>query len=111
MSQLHYRLMSFNPSSMRDQSGYARRIVQHVCETMCVAEEDAKSRSRHRRVVECRQICMWIIKNKTNLSLYAIGQLFDRDHATVIFGIKNINNFVELNHELGKRAQDIIKDL
>ncbi len=111
MSALHYRLMSHDPSTMRDQSGYARRIIKHVCEQMFITYDDLKSRTRKREIVECRQICMWIIKNKTRLSLHAIGAFFDRDHSTVLFSVKNINQFIEIKHTLGARAIELINDL
>ena len=42
---------------------------------------------------------MHYLKENTYLSLSKIGELFNRDHSTVIHGVAKHNNFVDINFE------------
>lgn len=74
-------------------------VIEFVCERSLVCYEDLQSKTRKREIVEARQICHWMIKNKVcynRLSLDAIGQMIGgRDHATVLHSVKTINNLIE----------------
>lgn len=111
MIPIHYELMQLDPSTLRDQTGYAKRIIRHVCNEMFVEEDQLKSRSRLRNIVEARQMAMWAIKQKTRIQLVDIGNMFNRDHSTVLWSVKTINQFIEINSPLGSRAIQIINSL
>ena len=60
--------------------------------------EYIKLRSRKREIVELRQIFMWLIKNKTTISLKKIGrQCGGRDHSTVINACGVVNDLADTN--------------
>lgn len=62
------------------------------------------SDKRTRSVVYARHTAMYMVKNKTNLSLAEIGQLFERDHTSVIHALKRMS-------ELKKRSAQWDVDL
>jgi len=74
-------------------------VIEFVCERSLVCYEDLQSKTRKREIVEARQICHWMIKNKVcynRLSLDAIGQMIGgRDHATVLHSVRTVNNLIE----------------
>ena len=74
-------------------------VIEFVCERSLVCYEDLQSKTRKREIVEARQICHWMIKNKVcynRLSLDAIGQMIGgRDHATVLHSVKQVDNLIE----------------
>jgi len=45
------------------------------------------SASRFADVVECRNECMWHVRNKHGYSLPKIGRIFNRHHSSVYHGI------------------------
>ena len=55
------------------------------------------TKSRLRKVVNARQIFCYLQKkhNSNNFTLTRIGSLIEKDHATVLHGIKTINNLLE----------------
>ena len=56
-------------------------------------ESDALfTKSRRREINDARQMVMYMAKKLTQLSLTAIGVRLDRNHATVIHAVKNIEN-------------------
>ena len=60
--------------------------------------EFVKQRSRKREIVELRQIFMWLIKNKTTISLKKIGrECGGRDHSTVINACQVVNDLADTN--------------
>jgi chromosomal replication initiator protein len=50
------------------------------------------SQSRHAHIAQARQIAIYLIKKHTKLSLEEIGDMFNRDHATVLYSIQVIEN-------------------
>lgn len=75
-------------------------IIKDVCKHFSVAPENVFSSSRKRAVVDARQLIHWMIKNKVvenRLTLSSIGEVTGgHDHATVIHGVKNVNNRIEV---------------
>jgi chromosomal replication initiator protein len=69
---------------------------QYIIECACCAFKLQKvkllSSNRSRDLVMVRNICMYLIKQYTGLSLKSIGNIFNRDHTTVIHGLRCINN-------------------
>tara|TARA_R110000803_G_scaffold21216_2_gene53666 strand:- start:12432 stop:13019 length:588 start_codon:yes stop_codon:yes gene_type:complete len=57
-------------------------------------ENYEKSRSRSTDFVKGRQMAMYLIRTSTKLSLSSIGQMFGKDHATVLHSIKTIKNYL-----------------
>lgn len=52
---------------------------------------DLQSKRRTARIAHARQMAMALIREHTRLSLMEIGDLFSRDHGTVIHAIKAVN--------------------
>jgi chromosomal replication initiator protein len=75
------------------------RILSDVSNKSGISEETLKSKTRIREVAEARQIYFKRASQITKLSLAAIGKFVNRDHATVIHGIKAVNNIRELRQK------------
>lgn len=72
-------------------------ILNNITYKMNVTIEQAKGKSRKQEVVQCRQMFFKNAKETTNASLAKIGKLVNRDHATVLHGIKTVDNDYELS--------------
>jgi hypothetical protein len=88
--------------------------------TELINELDLKSKCRKRELVYTRNILYKHLRNK-GMSLQAIGKQFNRDHATVLFGLnqyerlcgyedfevlkENVCNKLELTHKLKPKAE------
>jgi len=53
-----------------------------------------KSSRRHRNLVEARQMFAHCLKENTNISLAEIGRYYNKDHATIIFSIKKVEELL-----------------
>ena len=67
-----------------------------------------QSNSRKREVVQARQIAMFLSRKYTKVSLSSIGeQIGNRDHATVLYACKAIQNLVEVDKEVHRSVEAI----
>ena len=101
---------------LRDLIGEKKKIVtmddiqEAVCAQFHVKIAELKSRRRSKTLVHPRQIAMYLCRELTDASYPEIGRQFGgKDHTTVIFSHKKINNLVKENNELQKTLEEIVK--
>ena len=72
-----------------------QRIIDVVTEYYGVKVAELQSRKRHQSIAEPRQVCMYLARKKTKLSLEEIGGHFGgRDHTTVMHSVQKIEKKV-----------------
>ena len=78
----------------REQSKItAKKVMEMISAQYGISVSDMTSKKRQKKVVETRQIAMYLLKNNDDLdlSLTAIGGLFGgKDHSTVISSIRKV---------------------
>lgn len=57
--------------------------------------ETILSRSRKTEVVSARYVGIYVLKKLTKLSLKSIGEVFGRDHSSIIHALENVNYWIE----------------
>lgn len=78
---------------MFGDSKSAGHIIRVVCSHLDVTENEIVSMHRYRRLVEARQIAMFLIRKHTSRSLKDIAALFGgRDHTTAIHSIATVKD-------------------
>ncbi|MBV9582819.1 MAG: chromosomal replication initiator protein DnaA [Chloroflexi bacterium] len=55
-----------------------------------VNADDLKGKSRHKQIVEPRQMAMFLLREDAHLSSPDIGRLLNRDHTTVLHALKQV---------------------
>lgn len=65
-------------------------IISNFCAMSDVNLTELKSKSRKREIVKTRQRLFWGLRFMTAMSLNEIGDLFNRDHATVLHGSRKV---------------------
>ena len=63
--------------------------------------------NRRREIVEPRQIAMYYTYSLTNLTLSAIGKLFNKDHATVLHGINVVEARMEFDRVFKEQRTEL----
>ena len=77
------------------------RILTTVARHYGLEEEDLTGPSRRRQVSVPRQMCMYLIREVTEISLPKIGELLGgRDHTTVMHGCEKIGAQIESDEDL-----------
>jgi chromosomal replication initiator protein len=68
-----------------------------------VSIDELRSRSRKRSVAFPRQMAMYLTRKYTNISLADIGNIYNRDHSTVLYAIKTIT--MDMSRQASVREQ------
>ena len=67
--------------------------------------------SRSRPLTTARHVGMYLLREQTGLSLIKIGDLFDRDHTTVMHGIKKVEALMKARGGLYRQVQELTRSL
>ncbi|MBE9050677.1 chromosomal replication initiator protein DnaA [Nostocales cyanobacterium LEGE 11386] len=83
-------------------------ILAVVADTFDVSIEDLKSNSRRREISWARQIGMYLMRQRTDLSLPRIGEEFGgKDHTTVIYSCDKIAQLQESDRTLAQTLRQL----
>lgn len=70
------------------------KIVETVCEHFKLTVKEVNSRKRFKELVYARHIIFYLLRKHTKMSLKSSGELFGRDHTTVIHSVETLNNLM-----------------
>lgn len=66
-------------------------IVDRICDHLFMSKEKIYSKSRKHEIVFARHLVYFFVRRLTQMSLTETGMIFMQDHATVLNGVKRIN--------------------
>lgn len=75
-------------------------IITTICNYYKLDKPALLDKSRKRNLVEARQMAFLLFREFTELSLSQIGQKFNRDHATVLYGVRKITDLIDTEKSL-----------
>ena len=87
------------------------RILKVVCRHYGISEENIKSKNRTDTVANARHTAIYIIKELTDLTLNEIGNIFGRNHATVIASINKVNTNMRTVKNADADIKRMIKEI
>ena len=73
------------------------QVILMAADACGISTQDAMSKVRNRKHVIMRQLVWMYFHKKTKMSLSAMGRIFERDHSTVLYGIRKAK--IDLNHK------------
>ncbi len=87
-------------------------IKRMVAEDMGTTPDKLSAKTRKREIVIARQMAMYFAKLFTNQSLKAIGDQFGgRDHSTVIYSCKSVEDLADTDASFKKRLAELEKQI
>ena len=88
------------------------RIIEEVAQTYHVSPADIRSDKKNAPISQARQIAIYIVREITQSTMKEIGQEFGgRDHTTIVYTLKKVENLIKTNpHDKGI-IEDIIKNI
>lgn len=87
-------------------------IQQIVAKHFGINPLELKTRKRVKNIVLPRQIAMYIIRERTHLSLPEIGQFFGgKDHTTVLYAHKKIKQDLQINSEMKVIIEKLLTEI
>ncbi|MBP2436830.1 chromosomal replication initiator protein DnaA [Microbacterium amylolyticum] len=87
-------------------------IIDATAQYFRLSVDDLYGPGRAQAVAQARQIAMYLCRERTNLSLPKIGQLFGgRDHTTVMYATKKITELMKEKRHVYNQVQEITAQL
>ena len=86
-------------------------IVRETAKFYSITPDKIYSLSRSKDTVMPRQMAMYLIRELTDLSLPMIGQVFKRDHTTVLHSINKIEELVRTSEETRHNVKDLMSNI
>ena len=84
-------------------------INEAVCRYYQLNKDDINGSSRIKAIAMARQIAMYLCREMTDLSLPKIGELFGRDHTTVMYACKKVSEMMRERHYVYNQVSEIIE--
>lgn len=94
-----------------DTSANYEDIIHETAKYYDVSKEQMKGLSRARPVSNARQLAMYLMRMELGMTLEEIGDVFKRDHATVINSVKKIEKQAHCDEDTMKAIRYIRKQL
>lgn len=87
------------------------RILYTVAEKYGVDVDDLKGKKRTKEIAWPRHVAIYIMREKTDMSLPAIGTEFGRDHTTVLSSHKLIEKEISENPSFAVEINELINEI
>ena len=95
--EIAYEHAAIKAAHLAIRSAYADYLPTHISHT-----------TRKREILEPRQIFMWLIRNKTAISLSNIGKICGgRDHSTIIHACRLVDDYAATDRRYAARLETI----
>lgn len=85
----------------------ATKIIEIVCKFYDIKKEDILAKKRTKVIAEARQVAMFLISEYINIPLDAIGNIFGKDHSTVIYAKNKIMEDMKTSKKLEVNINDM----
>lgn len=99
-------LANFDATSLID----TKRMIFRVSEFVGCSYEDLVGKWRMREVVIARHVLFHYFRYEMGMKLNQIGVLFNRDHSSVIHGIKKVQDYID-NQKYYKQENILINKI
>lgn len=85
----------------RDTQVKIDKIIRNVCTVFNVTKKDLISKKRPKRLALIRHVAMYLCR-EAGYSYPKIARVFDRHHATIIYGCRHVEKKIDEDPELRK---------
>ena len=85
----------------------ANKVLDCVCKFYSIKKEELLGRKRTKEIAMARQIAMYIISDLIPMPLASIGNIFGKDHATVIYAKNKISEDIAKSKKLAIEINDM----
>ncbi len=85
----------------------AGRIIESVCKFYNLKKDELLARKRTKEIAQCRQVAMYLISEMLSMPLESVGNIFGKNHATVIYAKNKIAEDMAKNKKFATEVNDI----
>ena len=77
---------------IKEDSNQVEMIIETTCKFFGISREDFFSSSRKKKLSLSRKIVMYFLRHFLNKSLKEISEIFKKEHSTIIYNLKSLEN-------------------
>jgi len=100
-----------NEIGIKEGSNQIELIIETTCKFFGISREDLFSSSRKKELSLSRQIVMYILRNVLNKPLKEISSIFKKEHSTIIYNIKALENKLTKDLSLKIKLDYLLREL
>lgn len=105
---LDYAKEALKNIAMQDESEIdAGYIIEHVCKFYNLKKDEILSRKRTKEIALARQVAMYLILDILGTPQDAIGNIFGKNHSTVIYARDTITEMIKKDKKFATNIEDI----
>ena len=82
-------------------------ILEKVCKFYNIKKEELLARKRTKESAQARQVAMYLISDLMSMPLAAVGDIFGKDHATVIYAKNKVAEDMAKNKKFATEISDL----
>jgi chromosomal replication initiator protein len=82
-------------------------VLQAVCQRFGLSTQDILGDQRSREVLMARQVAMYLLREKAQLPLQQIGQMFGKNHSTVLHAYNRVKTSLNKDMEITSIIYDL----
>jgi chromosomal replication initiator protein len=86
-------------------------ILEETAQYFGLTRDDLTSKNRSRPLTTARHVAMYLLRDQTGLSLLRIGERFERDHTTVMHGIRKVESMMRARGSTYRQVQDLTRKI
>jgi chromosomal replication initiator protein len=86
--------------SLKDRYIPQEKITAAVLQHQSLTFAEINTNSRKRELAYARMLCIYMLRMYSELNGNRIAKLFKRDHTTVIYAMRTINNLVQVDEKV-----------
>lgn len=99
------------PNSEKKKDLTEEDVIYAVANYYNLTSEQIHSKIRTAQIALSRRIAMYLCRNMLGSSFVRIGEVFQRDHSTVMTGVDKVGKEIKTDNQLASAIQDIKKAL
>jgi chromosomal replication initiator protein len=82
-------------------------IEAAVCEYLGITVDHMKDKNRRSLQVRARQIAIYLMYHRFTMSLSAIGRRFGRDHTTIMYNLRMMDNYLSTEESMRQDVRNV----
>ena len=87
------------------------RIINVVSKRLNIPVEDIRAKRRTANVVNARHICIYMIRQMTDVSFNTLGEIFGRDHSTIMAAFRNVDSSMAADPEFSSFVTSMMDEI
>lgn len=93
--------------SVKRKNATPKQLIERIAKFYDLSSKDLTGKSRIKQINSARQVAMYLMNEELGMSTIKIGRIFDKDHTTIMHGVKVIKKDLKVNFTLREEINEL----